>query len=366
MLLVGSRALAHWYPDSGRVPGDWDLWLAADALDGWLARLGERPGAPTLLDAGIARRLRIGGETLTVTPYAPESAAALFVAANAGSPEITSPAGPVRVARPTTLLLVKRSHLFAPAKWNRHIADFHFLKRRVDESAVTAAERAAYDQRVAENARRDRLGEHEGSMKVPNEVFFSYFKYADIRVYEHDALHEATCYHGEPLYRTLKDDRSRALVPRANFQRLPHEEKVRLVREEAFALALERVLIPANELDIPWNPHHAYLHALRRICTDITRGWFRDFAIEHHPEIAVLDVDFAGRFFAAVASGAVKRRLPERLDDATRARLREQLDRVRRREAIAEGVATQGRVATDAGAAAGAAVDDGAATSVRT
>ena len=52
-------------------------------------------------------------------------------------------------------------------------------------------------------------------------------------------------------------------------------------------IALERYLIPM----ISKNHETSYHLALVRICTTLTKGWFRQFAIDNYPRLLNLDKD---------------------------------------------------------------------------
>ena len=52
-------------------------------------------------------------------------------------------------------------------------------------------------------------------------------------------------------------------------------------------IALERYLIPMTSK----NQETAYRSALVRICTTLTKGWFRQFAIDNYPRLSNLDKD---------------------------------------------------------------------------
>src|SRR5581483_8449575 len=53
------------------------------------------------------------------------------------------------------------------------------------------------------------------------------------------------------------------------------------------AIALERYLIPM----ISKNQEYSYLSALIRICTSLTKGWFRQFVVDNYPRLSNLDKD---------------------------------------------------------------------------
>jgi hypothetical protein len=50
-------------------------------------------------------------------------------------------------------------------------------------------------------------------------------------------------------------------------------------------IAMERFLIPN---DWKYSLFGAYYKALTKVCTTLSSGWFRDFAIDNHPEIMAL------------------------------------------------------------------------------
>ena len=106
----------------------------------------------------------------------------------------------------------------------------------------------------------------------------------------------------------LNDRVRRDYLGRAGFERLTHDERIRMVREECYALALERVLIPAQDLGVPWDENLAFQHALRRVCTNLARGWFRDFAIDHYPEVSRYDKPFWREYQQALAAGKLRRK----------------------------------------------------------
>ncbi len=306
-LLVGSAAARHWFGHRTRRPGTWDVWATTDQVGPLLAEIAGAAGDPDGVAVGATLRIADRRRTYSVIVVSAESAKGRFIAANAKS-EAVPGAASLRIARPQSLLLIKRGHLCDPKAWHKHIDDYHFLRRRVRPGDASAAEHDAFAAEIAETRAARGSGSDELSMKIRNEVFFGTYKDGAVRFYEHDDLHRATCYYGRPLYLALKDDPDLAFVPEANFRRLPDIDKLRLVREECYALALERAVIPARELGIDWPDRSAFLHGLRRICTDLARGWFRDFAIERFPEIVDYDVDFVRRFDAAVRSGAIVRR----------------------------------------------------------
>jgi len=312
MLLVGSQALAWCYPDAaGKVASweaAWDIWVPeAEQHQLDFTDVGFAPD-----DAGdpctvVRRRDRTYRFRLVpeADPREP------FIAANLHRPLLENDEGwTIHVASPASIALIERACLYAPAAWHRRIQQYHWLASRLDKPMGTDAERAAFaDLRAELLARLDHESDSDFNMRVKNEEFFKDFKYPWLRVHEHDDLHRTTCYGDAPLYQKLKQDLTQAYVPPSGFEGLSHDDRIRMVREECYALALERVLIPAEDLGVPWSENHGFQHALRRICTTLARGWFRDFAIDHYPEVSRYDKPFLDVYHLAVEQGRLGRKV---------------------------------------------------------
>jgi hypothetical protein len=287
------------------------VWSRADELEQWRVDTRADLIAHEALPGGRTRsHFLLAGEPVLIDVGPAGGSEETFIDMESGAP--TCGAGPcpqAAVASPVSLALIKRSHLYDPADWHKHVADYHVLRASIIAASIKPEHRAAGEQRLSEWRAQHPGDRGSNSMRIPNADFFANTRAALIRAYDHDDLHQATCYGERPLYQQLKDDPSLAYVFGRHFEALSHLERIRLVREETYAIALERVVIPSIELDRPWDADRAFLHALRRICTNLTTGWFRDFAIENYPEICKYDTNFVGRFLDALARDEV-RRLP--------------------------------------------------------
>ncbi|CAB4416275.1 unnamed protein product [Rhizophagus irregularis] len=123
----------------------------------------------------------------------------------------------------------------------------------------------------------------------------------------HDDLHELVKYGDHPIYQGLKDDQSRAWIKKSLFEKLDYQTKINCVKEEAMAIALERYLIPM----ISNNQENSYKLALIRICTTLTKGWFRQFAIDNYPRLANLDKDLLSIANNIIEKFPVKQKKPD-------------------------------------------------------
>ena len=333
-LVVGARAARH---GCGRVETltPWEIWGTASALPSRLQLLdGGVVADYDMVDGHAVFKFDAAGVAVVARIMLAGTPGAMFIAANAAEAPLATPAGALPGARLSSMLLISRACLLDARGWLPRMQEFQRLRPVVSAAAITPSEEVAYAALRREvEARTPPV--HRASMRAPNDAFFGEFKHDDIRLYEHDDLHRTTCYYDEPLYLRAKDDRSLAIIPRDNFERMSHLDRSRLVREECHAIALERVVIPARALNLACDPAHAYLYALHRICTDLATGWFRDFAIESFDELAAADTDFAGRFAAAITAGVVRPRSGGPMSAGQRRALEQCLVRVAARQSAA-------------------------------
>lgn len=109
------------------------------------------------------------------------------------------------------------------------------------------------------------------------------------RTYEHDSIHASVAYYDEPLFNRILRDNHEVAVDKSKFDALPLEMRLQLVREEVYATALERKIIPS---DYTFNRMSAYLWALKMTITSFTKGWFPLFILENFRELTKPDVDY--------------------------------------------------------------------------
>lgn len=204
------------------------------------------------------------------------------------------------------LALIKRSHLTVANHWRKHVEDYYAIKSFLDGVGYrqpTAEEIKILEARVLEV---DRNYPSRVNLNMENDAFFD--RSAKIgRVYEHDEIHKVVAYYDVPLFEKIKTDPKKAMTnKKIFFTQLSLEDRLRTVREECYVIALERYLIPANVFDDKEKIQEAYLSALEKICTTLTKGHFREFAINHYPELKYPEVDFANKFYVAVTQQKIK------------------------------------------------------------
>jgi len=164
--------------------------------------------------------------------------------------------------------------------WQKHMFDIVFLQKNGYNRVIPEL----YD--ILYAVWEEHYGRKRAKLNVSAEDFFN--KRIE-RLYDHDSIHRSIAYHDRPLYERILKDGHEVMVDKGKFDALPYEDKLRLVREEVYATALERQVIPSG---YHASPKAAYAWALRKTITDFSKGWFPLFIVLNYSELSSPDVDY--------------------------------------------------------------------------
>lgn len=244
--LVGSRAMKHWFPDA-REPKDWD-YHGTDAWDE------SRLMPDTKYD--YFRDERLGAWSWDT------------------------------IATPDELYTLKISHSFweinSSANWDKHASDIVFLSRKGAKFL-----RELYD--IVLPIWKERYGKHRTNLNQSADKFFAD---AVDRKYVHDSVHASIAYGDHPLYEDILKEGSDVLVDNSKFWSMDSVTQLKLVREEVYTTALERILVPRQYRG---SPSAAYYWALRRTATSLFKGEWALFLMLHLDELMRPDCDYVAR-----------------------------------------------------------------------
>lgn len=173
-----------------------------------------------------------------------------------------------------TILDIKKAHLILPIKWEHHIKEYELLKRLVNKEIHETNSKLFIEARKFAKSKQ----KTPPKLNVAKDEFFtSNVQY----VFDHDSIHLAVAYPMRPAYESITS--GEVMADKNKWNALTYDEKLRCVIEEASVLALERAIIPHFYLGKGFNGvGWSYKHALFKVCTTITSGWFREFAIENY------------------------------------------------------------------------------------
>lgn len=169
--------------------------------------------------------------------------------------------GDRRIAYLSELYTIKVSHVQWDLKndtWSKHIGHIQLMK--------------TYGAKLIPEL-HDILYKIWIDVHGPKKMTFSeseeFFDDAVVRKYDHDSLHESVAYGSSALYLDYLVPGRSVAMDMARVWASSHETLVRLFREEIYATALERIVIPR---DYRVSPGFAYRWALRRTITSLTKG----------------------------------------------------------------------------------------------
>lgn len=189
------------------------------------------------------------------------------------------------LAGPNVLYTIKVSHAFwnlRNGSWSKHMHDVMYFQ----DKGCTIVD-GLYD--VLYKTWVEVHGPKRANLNVPASEFFTGTVQ---RKYDHDSIHASIAYGSQPMYEKILRDGSEVAVARDKFEALTHEEKCQLVREEVYATALERILIPK---DYSASPRAAYAWAMRQTVTSFSKGWFPFWIVTNFKDVQRPDCDFVQR-----------------------------------------------------------------------
>jgi|GEM_PF-3600826 len=207
------------------------------------------------------------------------------------------------------LAALKKSHLIVPHRWERHIEQYSRIKGMLGVEKFKPSEWGPQVEAVYKQHRAEILQFAKPHPKLNTQKNY-FFEEASYKVFDHDTIHQAIALGPVPAYTLMQD--GEVWCSREKWDGLTQQQKLHCAQEEASVLALERSIIPALFLGKTFRgAQWAYEYALSKVCTTITSGWFREFAIEHYDFVKEARPDFVGMFFDGIKNKTVKILKPE-------------------------------------------------------
>ena len=229
----------------------------------------------------------------------------------------------------SVLASIKYSHLVYEIQWKKHAESFQLLRpyhcnyggtqlQGVASIGADVKESLKHFEIMRRKETAHRIGRQQEQkdlkLNVTNEEFFKMHFLQEMTplgllstrlnpgcsIYTHDEIHEITALTpNQPIYETMKHDSTKAMIEYELFMKANHQTKINLVREEAMAIACERVLVPqlltchgqshdaAGNAVAPFREgdmEQAYADGLCWTLTRLSKGWFRKFGLLHYDE----------------------------------------------------------------------------------
>lgn len=187
-----------------------------------------------------------------------------------------------RISTLDELYTIKVSHIFWDLRngtWEKHARDIMLMQK-------SGAQLIEPLYKILYKIWTEVHGDKKANLSQSADNFFND---KVVRKYVHDSIHASVAYYDAPLYERILADNEEVKVDKSRWDAMPLEDKLKCVREEVYATALERLVIPS---DYTYSPRRAYAWALRRTVTSLARGWFALFIVENLEAVWSPDVNY--------------------------------------------------------------------------
>lgn len=187
-------------------------------------------------------------------------------------------------ASPSQLYTIKVSHspwALENGSWEKHMHDILKL-----QSEGVAFDRKMYD--ILYPVWKEKHGKKRVALNKDKETFFGD---AVVRTYDHDSLHESVAYHDRPMYTQFLKEGADVDIDNNKFwaPAVSHEDRLKTIREEVYATALERWVIPTN---YRVSPRAAYARAMKKSITSLFKGRWALFIVLNYTDLYKPDMDY--------------------------------------------------------------------------
>jgi hypothetical protein len=190
-----------------------------------------------------------------------------------------------RVATLDELYTIKVSHVYWDLPnntWSKHVHDILSLK---SHGAQLIPDLHSVLYKVWEQ----KHGKKRVDLNMDKADFFDD---AVPRKWDHDSIHYSVSYGDHPLYESFNKDGEEVAIDMRKVWAAPLDTQIKLFREEIYATALERWVVPS---DYTCSPGAAYLKALRKTIVSLTKGRSARFIVENLDTYIRADVDYVQR-----------------------------------------------------------------------
>jgi hypothetical protein len=299
MLIVGSKALKHHYPTFPRSVNDIDLIgfkKDAEILIKLLDPLSIKETSHTILLKNISNKTFVY-DTDNVEILLADNSESLKMYLDYDKDNI--------YASKEVLYSLKKSHIHYPIKFKKHIHDYCFLNEELD-----GLDKLESITKINFKETEERLGKLQ-TPKLNKSVddFFGQSKDYVKYFFLHDDVHKVMAHYDKPLYEKMIVEKTFALCDKKLWTIFTFEQKCQCVLEEAYVIALERKILPMIfGGGKGFTSDEAFDWALMRICTNLTSGWFREFATNNFFIIKMLyNKNYVEKFLTAYENGDITR-----------------------------------------------------------
>lgn len=303
LALIGSRALNHWVSsENQRTPNDLDIVGTYEEIDAFVKQIRrlEKVKAQYPFDSG--KKVFIKTENRII-----EAEVAWDNSNSLKLHQMIQQDGVKQNIDGIDMMVAPLNLLYTLKMSHRYLKDSpHFLKTMKDIQLMRKY-LATIPQQYQEFYKERQAIQYNYKLPKLNQNKDSFFS-GDGIVYEydHDTIHEAVKFLEQPAYTYYAD--GEVWSSKEKFAQCSEEIKLYGVLEESLVLACERSQLAFNpKPDARWS----FEHALFKVCTSITSGFFREYAWENYDKVIELfnkvGLDYVERVDSGIELGIVKK-----------------------------------------------------------
>lgn len=301
--LIGSRAMNHWVnTEHQRTPNDLDIVGTYDEITAFVKhiRRTEKIKAQYPFDSG--KKIFIKTEKRII-----EAEVAWENSNSLKLQEMIAKDGTIQNIDGLDMLVAPLNLLYTLKMSHRYLKDSpHFLKTMKDIQLMRTY-KTVIPEEYKEFYKERQAIQYNYKLPKLNQTKDTFFS-GDGIVYEydHDTIHEAVKFLEQPAYTYYAD--GEVWSSKEKFNQCSEEIKLYGVLEESLVLACERSQLAFNPRpDARWS----FEHALFKVCTSITSGFFREYAWENYDSVIELynkvGLNYIDRVDEAIKNGIVKK-----------------------------------------------------------
>lgn len=282
MYIIGSRALVAHIPnaisDERKNRADFDIMMTVEQYDKWYEKNNEyivRLIPKTKYKSNAVLQRDSIKQVFEIETNILPSVEHVCKRGSKGQPMVADAFGNAYEALPLAdLYATKKAHIHYPIHFEKNVQDYLYLNNKIKELGLTPDTRYAWLRRK-ETAKR--VNAKTPKLNMTNSEFFS-DKHYKVKYYVvHDDIHEAVKHLDRPIYEMMKNDLEMAMCSEKLWNVLTYNQQLMCVLEESYVIAFERYILRGDN-----DYFKAFKSALERVCTTLTSGWFREFALHNY------------------------------------------------------------------------------------
>ena len=189
---------------------------------------------------------------------------------------------------PLSLLTLKQAHIITTINFSKHIKDIGILRKICGITTSLLDNLNETLREVFDLERAEALARHHHEIdyrKTKAEFFNDTVKYW----FDHDDLHViwSKQFSEDPAYFQILAEGQEVEMDEIKWKALTHDERIKVIMEELVVISFERCTLPwymerLGKIPIEFQ---CFDWALFRVCTTLTSGFAREYAIENYTEL---------------------------------------------------------------------------------